>query len=119
MRSRFETVLGNLAYGYVLRVPLLVWLALTALPFVAIPTDAVAGPLLRGLFDITDQSMAGPGEAFVRVAIAFALVTVAALMAGATIWITASLIVADGEERFGLCPVQRSPGLQLLLRLLP
>src|SRR5580765_7874305 len=119
MRSRFEITLSSLAYGYVLRVPILVCLSLLALPFVAIPTDAIAGPLLRGLFDITDQSAPAGGASFAQVVVAFALVTVLALMAAATIWVTASLIVADGEERFGLRPVEKSAGLQLLLRLFP
>ncbi len=119
MRSRFDTVLSSLAYAYVLRVPILVWLTLIALPAVAIPTDAVAGPLLRGLFDITGQTSAAAGPSFVPVASAFALITTMALMAAATIWITARLVVVDGEERFGLRPAQQSPGLQLLLRLLP
>ena len=119
MRSRFEITLSSLAYGYVLRVPILVCLSLLALPFIAIPTDAIAGPLLRGLFDITDQSAPAGGASFAQVVVAFALVTVLALMAAATIWVTASLIVADGEERFGLRPVEKSAGLQLLLRLFP
>jgi hypothetical protein len=119
MRSRFEITLSSLAYGYVLRVPILVCLSLLALPFVAIPTDAIAGPLLRGLFDITDQSAPAGGASFAQVVVAFALVTVLALMAAATIWVTASLIVADGEERFGLRPVEKSAGTATAAAALP
>ena len=45
-----------MAYVYVLRVPLLLCAAVGALPLIALPRDAVAGSLLRGLFDIADPS---------------------------------------------------------------
>ena len=87
-----------LSYAYVLRVPLLTWAALVALPFVAVPFDAALGPLLRGLFDLSDPPERAPVLAALFGALAFFLVTVAALMAAAAVAITARLILRDGAE---------------------
>ena len=102
------------AYVYVLRVPLLVCAATGAMPLVALPRDAVAGPLLRGLFDVADPG-APPWVPFTT----FAFLTFAGLMAAATIAVTARLILLDGGERFGLESLPQSEGIQLLVRLLP
>ncbi len=109
---RFGTFL---AYVYVLRVPLLTWLLLAVLPWVALPRDAVAGSLLRGLFDIVD-----PQERYALVPlVTFALLTLTVLMVAATITITARLILLDGHERFDIDPLPPSPGIQLAVRLIP
>jgi hypothetical protein len=102
-----------MAYVYVLRVPLLLCAAVGALPLIALPRDAVAGSLLRGLFDIADPSPPSLWVPFTT----FALLTFAGLMAAVTITITARLILLDGSERFQIQPLPESPGIQLMLRL--
>jgi hypothetical protein len=54
MKRQLGSLGTALAYAYVLRIPLLIWLALLALPVVAVPRGAALGPLLRGLFDLSD-----------------------------------------------------------------
>src|SRR5439155_873763 len=65
------------------------WLLLLVLPYVALPHDASAGPLLRGLFDVADPLLGGA----VWSEKTFALLTGAALMLAATIAITTRLIL--------------------------
>jgi hypothetical protein len=103
-----------LAYAYLLRVPLLTCALLVALPIVALPRDAIAGPLLRGLFDVAD-----PGAPWWTGFATFGLLTLAAFFVAAAISITARLILLDGHERFSLAAVKSSPGLQLMVRLVP
>src|SRR5262245_4354153 len=79
-----------LAYVYVLRVPLLVCALVSALPFVALPRDAVAGPLLRGLFDVADPD---PSRAAWTLVVTFGVLTLTALFLAAAITITARLIL--------------------------
>jgi hypothetical protein len=105
-----------LAYLYVLRVPLLICALVSALPFIALPRDAVAGSLLRGLFDVADPDPARPAWTLV---VTFGLLTLTALFLAAAITVTARLILLDGRDRFNLDRVPSSSGLQLLLRLIP
>src|SRR5258706_16422265 len=95
-----ETDVERLAFGisylYLLRVPLLLWLALLTLPIVAVPEGARFEALLRGLFDIVDRN----ATVAVKI-VAFALVSVSSLMATAAIVLPARLILCDGQERFG------------------
>jgi hypothetical protein len=108
-----------LTYVYLLRVPLLTWGLLASLPWLAIPSDAALGSLLRGLFDLPDAPGTGGMLARMLGAWTFALVTVTALMAAAAIAITARLIVLDAHDRFGTAPPATLPGIELLFRLLP
>lgn len=73
-------------YAVLLRVPLLLGAALLVLPFVAFFSGAKT--LLRGLFDLTPLSL-------------FA-VTLAALAVAGTACTTASVIIKNGAERFGV-----------------
>jgi hypothetical protein len=73
-------------YAVFLRVPLLLGLALLALPFVAFFSGAKT--LLRGLFDLTPPSL------FV--------VTLAALATAGTVCTTASVVIKNGAARFGV-----------------
>ena len=102
------------AYVYLLRVPLLTCALLVALPILALPRDAIAGPLLRGFFDI-----AHPDASWWTGVVTFGLLTLAAFLLAAAIAITARLIILDGHARFGLAEVKSSPGLQLMIRLVP
>jgi len=102
-----------LAYAYLLRVPLLTCALLVALPIVALPRDAIAGPLLRALFDVTQ-----PGAPWWTGFTTFALLTLAALLVAAAIAITARLILLDGGRRFDLVKIT-SRGLELMVRLVP
>jgi hypothetical protein len=133
VKLKLQPLATGLALVYVLRVPLFVWLTMLALPLVAVPRGAAAGPLLRGLFDLSDPFEHGPpsdrltGAAtsstvpLVEHAIegsAFALVTLAALMAAASVGFTARLIIRDGPERFRMPSIPTSAGVELLLRVL-
>jgi hypothetical protein len=115
-RRKFVHDIGTtLSYAYVLRVPLLLGLTIGGLPLIALPRNAVAGSLLRGLFDVADPNPPGPWVPFVK----FAVLTFTGLMAAATITIVARLILLDGCRRFEIDPLPPSPGIQLLVRLLP
>jgi hypothetical protein len=131
MKLRLDAFGSALGYAYVLRMPLVIWLALLALPLVAVPKGAALGPLLRGLFDLTDPLERGVSiGAFEHTsppvsllshgveAWSFALVTLASLMAVSSIGIIARLILRDGAERFKMPPVPASPGVEVALRLL-
>ena len=104
-----------LAYIYLLRVPLLIWIFLVAFPWVAVPRHAPAGSLLRGIFDISGRSE----PLSILCALSFFLVTLASLLAAAAIGLTARLILLDGEERFGTGHIPRRPGVRLMYRLIP
>lgn len=108
-----------LTYAYLLRVPLLAWALLVALPWLAIPTDAAAGSLLRGLFDLSDQGEHAPFLTWVLGTAGFAQMTVVTLMGVAAIAITARIIILDGAERFDVDAAPPSPGIELMVRLLP
>jgi hypothetical protein len=99
-----------LAYPYLLRVPLLVWLLLFSFPWVAVPTRAPFGALLRGIFDIG-------GASATMSLLAYSLVTLASLMTAMSVAVTARLILLDGHERFGAARVPRRPGARLLFRV--
>src|SRR5688572_10007019 len=112
-----ESVGRYLAYIYLLRIPILTWTALFALPFLALPENAALGSLLRGMFDIGS-------ERHLQTALSFFLVTTASLLIAATIGVTARLILLDGEERFGAGSIPRrnetgADGIKLMLRLIP
>src|SRR5687767_1894857 len=104
-RATIANVGTFLAYVYLLRVPLLTCGLLVALPILALPRDAIAGPLLRGFFDI-----AHPHASWWTGVVTFGLLTLAAFLLAAAIAITARLILLDGHARFGLAEVKSSPG---------
>jgi Patatin-like phospholipase len=131
MKLRLDAFGSALGYAYVLRMPLVIWLGILALPLVAVPKGAALGPLLRGLFDLTDPLERGVSiGAFEQrpqpvsllshgvEAWSFALVTLASLMVVASIGITARLILLDGADRFNMHRVRTSPGIEVALRLL-
>ena len=131
MKLRLNGFASALGYAYVLRMPLVIWLAILALPLVAVPKGAALGPLLRGLFDLTDPLERGVSTgAFEQTpqpvtllshgveAWSFALVTLASLMVVASIGITARLIILDGADRFNMRRVPTSQGIEVALRLL-
>ena len=131
MKLRLNALGSALGYAYVLRMPLVIWLALLALPLLAVPKGAALGPLLRGLFDLTDplervvsiDAFEQPAQPIGLLshcveAWSFALVTLASLMVVASIGITARLILLDGAERFNMRLVPRSQGIEVALRLL-
>jgi hypothetical protein len=113
MAGSLERTGSYLAYLYLLRVPILVWIGMVLLPFVAVPEGAPAEALLRGTFDIAQSGH--PGWTI----LSFALVTLASLMTAVTVGITARLILLDGGERFGVGAVRNTPGVRLSLRILP
>jgi hypothetical protein len=116
-RQLLQNIGTLLAYLYVLRVPLVTCGLVVALPLIAVPRDAAAGSLLRGLFDIVSSD---PGLGWFASFFPFALLTFAGLMVAATIAITSRLILLDGHERFDIQPLPpKSPGIQLVVRLIP
>src|SRR5262245_5245546 len=107
------------AYAYLLRVPVLFWIGLVALPFLAVPEGAPLGPVFRGLFSLGDLPKDSWANVMFFGPLAFALVTFASFMTAVAIAVTARLILLDGQERFGLPEVEPQPGIELLSRLLP
>jgi len=107
-----ERLGSQLAYLYLLRVPLAVWLILLVVPWMAVLPHGALNPLLRGAFDI-----AGVND--LASLLAFFLVTLASLLAAASVGVTARLILLDGEERFGAARVPRTAGVRLTMRVLP
>src|SRR5262245_41080454 len=103
-----------LAYIYLIRVPLGICLFLLALPYLALPRNAAAGSLLRGLFDVGDPDLGRYVWANT-----FGVLTVTALLLAATIAITARLILLDAHDRFEVDALPKSPGIQLVVRLVP
>src|SRR4029079_1082127 len=67
-----------------------------------------------GLFDIVD-----PDPPFGSTLVTFGLLTLAALFVAITVAITARLILLDGHQRFDVRELPESPGIQVLVRLLP
>jgi len=112
---KMERTGSYLAYIYLLRVPLLIWLFLVCFPWIAVPKHAPAGSLLRGIFDIAGR----PGPLSTLPLFSFFLITFASLLACAAIGVTARLILLDGEERFGAGHVPRRPGVRLMYRVIP
>jgi hypothetical protein len=109
----FERGLQFLGYLYLLRVPLLTWALLIALWAGSFPSSP-AEPILRGIFDI-----ASPQSSVVATLIQFAAVTLAALLAGTSMGVSARLVVCNAHLRFRAAPVELSPGLELIFRLVP
>jgi hypothetical protein len=115
-----DSRLSYWAYLYLLRVPLLVWLSLIALAPLSVGPSAPFGPLLRGLFDIAPPVTSESAVCtFVRVTIAFGLVTLQALMAATAVAVIARLIGLSGAARFEAAPIANTPGFKLLVRVLP
>src|SRR5262245_40560072 len=108
--SRLEKLGTFVAYAYLLRVPLLFWIALVALPGLAVPEGAPIGPVFRGLFSLADLPKEDWRNTVVFGPLAFALVTFAGLMTAVAIAVTARLIVLDAKERFGLREIAPAPG---------
>src|SRR5829696_2771431 len=118
MKLHLGSLGTTLAYAYVLRVPLFIWLAVVALPLLAVPRGAPVGPLLRGLFDLSDPGEHRRAIEHLIEASAFSVVTLTALMVAATVAVTARLIIRDGGDRFDLPKVRWSLGIELAIRLL-
>ena len=85
------------AYLYLLRVPLLAWLVLVGLAPLSVWGAAPLGPVLRGLFDLAPAAGGGGGAGLVplRIVVAFALVTLQALMAATAIGVKAGRITSS------------------------
>jgi hypothetical protein len=111
--SHIRRGLQFLTYCYLLRVPLLTWTVLIAL-WAGSFHGSEAEPILRGIFDI-----ALPQPSFLATLVRFAAVTLAALLAGASMGVSARLVVCNAHLRFRAAPVQIRPGLELLFRLVP
>jgi len=110
--NEFDRVWNGLTYVYLLRVPLLAWALLVALPILALPSQAPLGSLCRGLFDIVDPQTGGQF-------LSFAFVTLAGLMTAATIAVTARLVIRDGGARFDIVEAPNSDGINLVIRIVP
>jgi hypothetical protein len=102
-----------LTYCYLLRVPLVVWAVLIAL-WAGSFHGSGAEPILRGIFDI-----ALPQPSILATVVRYGAVTLAALLAGTSMGISARLVVCNAHIRFRAAPVELSPGLELLFRLIP
>jgi len=102
-----------LGYGYLLRVPMLTWVMLIALCLGSLP-GSVAEPILRGIFDIASKQ----SNAFVT-CIEFATVTLATLLAGTSMGVSARLVVCNAHARFRAEPTELTPGLELVFRFVP
>jgi hypothetical protein len=110
MLKKFLLPLG---YFYLLRVPLLVWLFILFTFFGSFP-GAGGEPILRGIFDVASFHYSTA-----IVSVRFAVITLAALLAGSAIWFTSRMIIANAQQRFGIQPVQMTLGIEFLVRFLP
>ena len=109
-----------LAYLYLLHVPLLVWLTLVALAPLSVGPSASLGPLRRGLLDIAPPvTSESDARTFLRVTLAFGLVTPQGVMAAVAVAVMARLIVLSGAVRFESAPIANAPGFRLLVGVLP
>lgn len=110
MWNRILTFLG---YLYLLRVPLLIWIAIMFM-FAGSFAGGVGEPILRGLFDVASFTYSLLGLIF-----RFAFVTLTALLAGTAMWVTSRVIIANAHDRLGITPVRMTLGLEFLVRFLP
>ncbi len=101
-----------LAYFYLLRVPLAIWLALTLLPVLSIPARGKLSSVARGLFDLSD-----PDGASVGTIMFFAVF--AALMLAATLALTSRLILVDSHDRCLAPAISDTRWIKWMVRLLP
>jgi hypothetical protein len=111
--SHVRRALQFLTYGYLLRVPLSTWIVLIALwagSFHGSDTE----PILRGIFDL-----ALPQPTLLRIIVRFGAVTLAALLAGTSMGVSARLVVCNAHLRFRAASVELRPGLELMFRLVP
>jgi hypothetical protein len=112
-RPRWLQWIGRyVAYLYLLRVPLLVWVFLLLFPWLAVARDNAASAVLRGIFDVAGSSL---GES----AFAYFSVTLASLLCGMSVAVTARLVLYDGHRRFHTGQVPDRRGLARALFLLP
>ncbi len=102
-----------LGYLYLLRVPLLTWALLIALWLGTFP-NSFAEPILRGIFDIASKQ-----SSVIATSAQFATVTLATLLACTSLGISARLVICNASARFRAVPVELSPGLELVFRLVP
>ena len=98
LQNTAPSVWDALPYVYLLRVPLLTFLALLTFPFIAL---WLAPNLLRGVFEVTPLGMV--------------FVTLGAALASWTVMITAWQVFLYGPERFHIrpFPIRASALLQL------
>jgi hypothetical protein len=102
-----------LTYCYLLRVPLLTWTVLIAL-WAGSFHGSAAEPILRGIFDL-----ALPQPSLWGTIVRFGLASLAALLAGTSMGVSARLVVCNAHMRFRAAPVALGPVLELLFRLIP
>jgi len=110
--SYFNRALQFLNYAYLIRIPLLTWALLMGL-WLGSFSESGAEPILRGIFDVASSAP------FLSAFSQFAAVTLAALLAGTSIGVSSRLVVCNAHARFRSVPVELSPGLELLFRLIP
>jgi hypothetical protein len=112
-RSKWLRWAGRyIAYLYLLRVPLLVWLFLILFPWLAVSGDNAVSAVLRGIFDVAGASLTGSTFAYFSV-------TLASLLCGMSTAVTARLVLYDGHRRFDTTRVPENRRLVRLLFLLP
>ncbi len=97
-------------YFYLLRIPLLSWLLLAGVSQLGSP----GGAMLPGVFDVSSFSPQ-PWQVILQ----FGFLTLIALLAVCAIGVTARLVVVFGQQRFGAAAVPLTPGIELLVRLVP
>ena len=97
MKALIARLIGYIPYAYLLRVPLTLALALLALPLLA---RTVAGSVLGNLFVLS------PGELF--------WVSLAAVLAAATVLVTARVVLLYGADRFAVAGFRATQRLLLL-----
>jgi hypothetical protein len=102
-------------YVYLLRIPLIALLLLTALPFGLIRGNP-GESILTGIFDVS-QPEAGRVEAYGLTIFQFFFVSFACLMTGGAIGLTSRIILLQGHERFDAPLVNRWPAVELGVRL--
>jgi patatin-like phospholipase len=111
--SHLRRGLHFLTYCYLLRIPLLTWIVLIAL-WAGSFHGSDAEPILRGIFDL-----ALPQPTLLTTILRFGAVTLAALLVGTSMGVSARLVICNAHLRFRAVSVQLSPGLELLFRLVP
>lgn len=111
--SFFGRGLRFLGYVYLVRVPLLTWALMVTL-WLGSFSGSGAEPILRGIFDVASRQ-----SSVFATAAEIGTVTLAALLAGTSMGVSARLTVCNAHLRFRATPVELTPGLELLFRFVP